>query len=162
MMDNLSSRRKALVDSVWRGGRRPVVGAFHGALHTQTRQLVESGGDQRDQPVLPSMPGNISIRRSNNCNSKQEHGTENGRGTESPSTSLSLRAKKHTREVRLQQKQIHTVRDLVCVSAKIHCLLSISERGQRGSAQKQAGKPGDFPHRVSRRYYGNDFVSIPA
>src|ERR1019366_4238531 len=42
--------------SVRREDRRPAVGAFHGALHSETRQLVESGGD-RDQPVFPPMPG---------------------------------------------------------------------------------------------------------
>jgi hypothetical protein len=41
---------------VRRKDRRTVVGAFHGALHPETRQLAEPGGD-RDQPVLPSMPG---------------------------------------------------------------------------------------------------------
>ncbi len=32
------------------------LGAFHGPLHPETRQPVGLGGD-RDQPVLPSMPG---------------------------------------------------------------------------------------------------------
>ncbi len=57
VMDNLSSHNsQGAGGPVRRKDRRPVVGAFHGALHTETRQLAEPGGD-RDQPVLPSMPG---------------------------------------------------------------------------------------------------------
>ena len=56
VMDNLNSHnRKALVDRFGERDRRSVVGAFHGALHSETRQLAESGGD-RDQPSGSAMP----------------------------------------------------------------------------------------------------------
>ena len=72
VMDNLSSHKsEGAGGPVRRKNRRPVVGAFHGALHPETRQLAEPGGD-RDQPVLPSMPGpaEIPIPRSTPVRSK--------------------------------------------------------------------------------------------
>jgi hypothetical protein len=57
VMDNLSSHnRKALVDRFGEKIGGLLWERFHGALHPETWQLAEPGGD-RDQPVLPSMPG---------------------------------------------------------------------------------------------------------
>jgi hypothetical protein len=57
VMDNLSSHsRKALVERFGDKIRRTAVGALHRALHAQTWQLAEPGGD-RDQPVLPPVLG---------------------------------------------------------------------------------------------------------
>ena len=50
---------------VRREDRRPVVGTFYRALHPETRQLAEPGGD-RDQPVPPPVPGPGESRRSQN------------------------------------------------------------------------------------------------
>jgi len=45
VLDNLSSHKpQGAGGPVRRKDRRPVVGAFHGALHPQTRQLAETGG----------------------------------------------------------------------------------------------------------------------
>ena len=63
VLDNLSSHtRKAVVE---RFGERPEagVGSVYGALHTQARQLAESGRD-RDQSVFAAMPGPAPDRRS--------------------------------------------------------------------------------------------------
>src|ERR1019366_6539516 len=96
---------------VRRKDRRPVVGALYGALHSEARQLAEPGGD-RDQSVLPSMPGpaeNPVTRTTATTSESMEREDEPG-----PSHhQLEVYPHKGTAEVRLQKKQIHTVRDLV-------------------------------------------------
>jgi hypothetical protein len=64
VMDNLNTHcRKTLVDRLGEKQGGSALGSVHCSLHAQTRQLAEPSGD-RNQFVLPAMPGETTDRRS--------------------------------------------------------------------------------------------------
>ena len=85
------------------------MGAFHGALHPETRQLAEPGGD-RDQPVQPPVPRPTP----HSFTERSTTGSQSLEPKDEPPPrhhQLAVHAQEGTPEVRLRMKQHHTVRD---------------------------------------------------
>ena len=87
------------------------MGALHGALDSQARQLAEPSGD-RDQSVQPSMSGAEKnpfapaiATTSQSLELKNEPQPDHNQ--------LEVHSQKSTSEIRLQEKQLDAVRDLV-------------------------------------------------
>jgi hypothetical protein len=99
-------------EAVRRENRRLGVGPVHRALHTETRQLAQPGGD-RNQSVLPPVSGpekNPIAPRIAAGNTRMEPENE----PRPCHHQLAVYALKGTPEIRIQKKPNHTVRDLVC------------------------------------------------
>src|SRR5437868_8807021 len=84
--------------------------SVYGALHTQTRQLVEPSRD-RDQPVQPWVPGasqdSIAPRSEPRSASMEPENESRSRRHQ-----LEVHTRKSPPEVRLQKEQIQVVTDL--------------------------------------------------
>src|SRR5437868_2517649 len=85
------------------------MGSVYGALHTQTRQLVEPSRD-RDQPVQPWVPGasqdSIAPRSEPRSASMEPENESRSRRHQ-----LEVHTRKSPPEVRLQKEQIQVVTD---------------------------------------------------
>src|SRR5437868_15295229 len=94
------------------------MGSVYGALHTQTRQLVEPSRD-RDQPVQPWVPGasqdSIAPRSEPRSASMEPENESRSRRHQ-----LEVHTRKSPPEVRLQKEQIQVVTDLVaCLRVRL-------------------------------------------